>query len=153
MSRSSTPIAAHLLSADSRTLRRPGAPLGPLLEGFVISELARQTTWSDELVDLYHYRDQDKVEVDLVVENRRGQVVGIEVKASSTVRTEDFRGLRRLADRLGEDFVVGVVLYTGNATLPFGPGLRAMPISALRQLDGSGDGAARNARTWATADR
>jgi predicted AAA+ superfamily ATPase len=127
-------IAARLLSVDSHALRRPGAPFGPLLEGFVLSELARQLTWSSELADLYHYRDHNKIEVDAVLENRRRQVVGIEVKAASTVRTEDFAGLRRLANKLGEDFIVGVVLYTGTATLPFGPKFRALPLSALWQL-------------------
>jgi hypothetical protein len=129
-------IAARLLALDAHTLRRPGAPFGPLLESFVLSELARQTTWSQELVELYHYRDRDRVEVDAVLENRRGQVVGIEVKAASTVRAEDFAGLRRLAERLGDDFVLGVVAYTGTTTLPFGPKLRAMPVSALWQLSG-----------------
>ncbi|MEV6924066.1 DUF4143 domain-containing protein [Dactylosporangium sp. NPDC051485] len=47
-------IAARLLALDGHALRRPGAPFGPLLEGFVLSELARQTTWSQELVDIYH---------------------------------------------------------------------------------------------------
>lgn len=127
-------IAARLLALDAHTLRRPGAPFGPLLEGFVISELARQLTWSGELAELYHYRDQDKVEVDAVLENRHGQVVGIEVKAASTVRSEDFNGLRRLAGKLAGDFLVGIVLYTGTTTLPFGPKLRAMPVSALWEL-------------------
>jgi uncharacterized protein len=127
-------IAARLLSVDSHALRRPGAPLGPLLEGFVLSELARQLTWSTEPAELYHYRDHNKVEVDAVLENRRRQVVGIEVKAASTVRTEDFAGLRRLADKLGDDFLVGIVLYTGTTTLPFGPKFRALPISAVWQL-------------------
>lgn len=131
-------IAARLLALDSHALRRPAAPFGPLLESFVLSELARQITWSDELVDLYHFRDQSRSEVDAVLENRSGHVVGIEVKAASTVRSEDFTGLRRLADRLGEDFVVGVVLYTGTATLPFGPRMRAVPLSALWQLPSNG---------------
>jgi uncharacterized protein len=127
-------LAANLVDVDASGLLRPGSPFGPLLEGFVLMELARQLTWSDERVDLYHYRTRDKVEVDAVLENRRGRVVGIEIKASSTVRSEDFRGLRHLADRLGEDFVVGLVLYTGTETLPFGPHLRAMPVSALWQV-------------------
>jgi uncharacterized protein len=66
-----------------------------------------------------------------VLENRQGRVVGIEVKSSSTVRPHDFRGLRHLAERLGDDFVAGVVLYTGTQTLPFGPHMRAMPVGAL----------------------
>jgi predicted AAA+ superfamily ATPase len=127
-------MAARLLALDAHTLRRPGAPFGPLLEGFVLSELARQLTWSQELADLYHYRDHNNVEVDAVLENRQRQVVGIEVRAASTVRSDDFTGLRRLAERLGDEFLVGIVLYTGNTTLPFGPKLRAMPVSSLWQL-------------------
>jgi hypothetical protein len=65
---------------------------------------------------------------------RQGRAVGIEVKAASTVRTEDFRGLRHLADRLGDYFLAGLVLYTGVQTLPFGDRMRAMPVSALRKV-------------------
>jgi uncharacterized protein len=127
-------IACQLLALESHALRRPGAPFGPLLESFVLSELSRQLTWSRELADLYHYRDHNKVEVDGVLENRHGQVIGIEVKAASTIRSEDFNGLRLLSAKLGDDFVAGIVLYTGNATLPFGSKLRAVPTSAIWQL-------------------
>lgn len=127
-------VAADLVSADARSLVRPGGPFGPLMEGFVLMELARQLTWSRERAELFHYRTKDKVEVDAVLENRRGEVVAIEVKAASTVRAEDFRGLRHLAERLGDDLVCGLVLYTGTQTLPFGPKFRAMPISALWEV-------------------
>jgi predicted AAA+ superfamily ATPase len=127
-------IAAQQLAVDAHTLLRPGQPLGPLLEGFVISELARQATWSEQMVDLYHYRDQNKVEVDVILENRQRQVVAVEVKAASTVRADDFAGLRKIADRLGDDLIAGIVLYTGAATLPFGDRMRAVPVSALWEM-------------------
>ncbi|GIE81411.1 hypothetical protein Aph02nite_73610 [Actinoplanes philippinensis] len=127
-------IAAQQLAVDAHALLRPGQPLGPLLEGFVVSELARQATWSRETVDLHHYRDHNKVEVDVILENRQRQVVAIEVKAASTVRSDDFAGLRRIADRLGDDLIAGIVLYTGASTLPFGDRMRAVPISALWEL-------------------
>ena len=47
------------------------------------------------------------------------------------MRTDDFRGIRHLRERLGADFVAGYVLYTGQETLSFGDRLRAMPISAV----------------------
>jgi uncharacterized protein len=101
------------------------------LEGLVVSELGRQLTWSEQDVELFHYRTKDKVEVDVILENSRRQVVAVEIKAAATVRSEDFRGMRHLANRLGKDLLVGLVLYTGAETLPFGPRFRAMPISAL----------------------
>jgi len=124
-------IAAHQVGADARSLLRPTGPFGPLLEGFVLMELARQITWSDEEVELFHYRTRDQIEVDAVLENRRGEVIGVEVKAASTVGPGDFRGLRHLAERLGDDFRVGIVLHTGQQTLPFGPKMLAVPVSAL----------------------
>ena len=124
-------IAAHQLGSDARSLLRPTGHFGPLLEGFVVTELARQITWSDEEVALFHYRTRDQIEVDAVLENRRGEVVGIAVKSASTVSSSDFRGLRHLAERLGDDFRVGLVLHTGQQTLAFGHKMLAMPISAL----------------------
>lgn len=54
--------------------------------------------------------------------------------ASSTVRSEDFRGLRHLADRIGDDLIAGIVLYTGVDTLSFGGRIRAVPVSALWRM-------------------
>jgi uncharacterized protein len=124
-------IAAHLLGQDASRLAEPGGAAGPMLENFVLMELARQITWSDERVRLHHFRTRDKVEVDGVLESADGRVVAIEVKAGSTVRSEDLSGLRHLAQRLGSRFVAGFVLYTGGQSLPFGDRLRALPIDAL----------------------
>jgi hypothetical protein len=63
-----------------------------------------------------------------------GQVIGIEVKASETVRGDDFRGLRHLADRLGDRFQAVFVLYAGEQSLPFGDKLKTLPMAALWQL-------------------
>lgn len=109
----------------------PGRSVGPLLENFVLGELARQLTWSDEPVRLFHFRDRDGVEVDAVLERASGEVVGIEVKASDTPRSDDFRGLRHLARKLGDRFRAGFVLHTGPQSLPFGDRLRALPMDAL----------------------
>jgi predicted AAA+ superfamily ATPase len=71
------------------------------------------------------------VEVDIVIETPDGRVVGVEVKAGATVRSADLAGLRHLEQQLGDRFVAGYVLYTGQQTLPFGPRFRALPIDAL----------------------
>ncbi len=127
-------ITANLLGHDAHSLRRPDSPLGGVLEGFVAMEVARQLTWSQTRAELFHYRTKDGVEVDIVLEDRRGRVVAIDVKASATARADDFRGINHLATRLGDDLVAGIVLYAGTQTLPFGPKNRAVPISALWEL-------------------
>lgn len=127
-------VAANTLGLDPAGLSQPNSPLGGLLEGFVAMEIARQLTWSTQRADLFHYRTRDQVEVDIVLENRQGEVVGIEIKASSSVTASDFSGLKHLDARLHDRLKVGLVLYTGTQTLPFGPKFRAMPISALWQV-------------------
>ncbi len=98
---------------SSERARDVSAPVGPLLENFVIGEVARQLTWAEEPVQLFHYRDRDMVEGRHGAGTRlRGEIIGIEVKAAETVRGDDFRGLRHLADRLGPRFRAGFVLCT-----------------------------------------
>ncbi|MGL5867104.1 MAG: ATP-binding protein [Dermatophilaceae bacterium] len=128
-----TGLAARLMNV-SPTGVGPGAnaeAAGQLLEGFVAGEVRRQLTWSDEAARLFHFRDHDGAEVDLILETDDGRVAAIEVKASSTVGSRDFRWLATLRDRLGSRFVAGLVLHTGPTAVPFGPKLAATPIDVL----------------------
>lgn len=104
---------------------------GPILETFVFSELQKIATWSEERCTFSHFRDKDNNEVDIVLENRRGQVVGIEVKASATVSSKDFSGMRKLAEACGKKFVQGLVLYDHDQVVPFADNMFAVPLSSL----------------------
>ncbi len=108
-----------------------GSAVGPLLECFVAGEIRRQLAWSETDAELFHFRSQDGAEVDLVIEDRLGRLVGIEVKSSVGIDRRAFRGLRHLQERHPDRFVAGVVLHCGADTLPFGPDLLAMPLAAL----------------------
>jgi len=124
-------LAGHLAGITMKRAAHPTAPVGPILENFVLSELARQLSWTTEPIRLYHYRDRDGYGVDAVLEHASGDVIAIEVKAAETVRGEDFRGIQHLARRLGSQLIAGIVLYAGVQPLPFGDPLRALPISTL----------------------
>jgi len=110
-----------------------GNELGPLLETFVTAEINKQRTWSDTEYSLYHYRDSDNKEVDLVLELHGGKIIAIEIKAASSFSKSDFVGLKTLKNILGERFYCGIVLYTGTEVQPFGDRLYASPISAIWQ--------------------
>ena len=96
--------------------------------------LAKAARARSSVAEMSHYRTRDGDEVDIVLENDLGQVIGIEVKASATPMSDDFRGLRHLADRVGDDFLAGYVLHLGDRTLPAGPKMRAVPVGALWQM-------------------
>jgi len=104
---------------------------GPQFENFVAAELAKQATWSEHEVRLHHFRTAGGREIDILLEDREGSVVGIEAKLGSTPHESDFNGLAHLRDKVGARFKAGVVLNTGSRTLPFGDRLWALPVSAL----------------------
>ena len=124
-------LACALLGITAADLWQDRTMLGQMLETFVYGELRRQASGVSEPVDFSHYRDKDGAEVDIVIEHVGARVSGVEVKASATVHPTDFRGLRRLREATGTQFVCGVVLYGGEMTVGFGDDMFAVPIAAL----------------------
>lgn len=123
-------LVCALLGLDADSLWRDRLLFGQILETFIYQELRRQASWQEEPVSFSHFRDKDKVEVDFVLESH-GKLAGIEVKASSTVTNEDFKGLHKLQHAVQQRFASGVVLYDGEAAVSFGNNLYAVPISTL----------------------
>ncbi|MEV4174576.1 ATP-binding protein [Nonomuraea sp. NPDC049709] len=125
-------LAAHLMDVDAESLLTPGHPaLGGLLETFVFAELVKLSTFARRHVTVRHYRDREKREIDFILERRDGSVVGIEVKASATPKSEDAKHLRWLRDKLGDRFQAGYVLHLGQTNLPSGDRIFFSPLSAL----------------------
>lgn len=126
--------ASALLGANAAALARPTSTIaGQLFETFVAGELARQLTWSETDARLYHWRDRDGKEVDLVLEAADGRVVGIEVKATVDVGADALGGLRHLQQRLGDRFVAGFVVHCGERVMPAGNRLWTVPPAAIWQ--------------------
>ena len=124
-------LLAALMDVNIKDIQADKSRYGHVLESFVFSELLKHTTTADDDYRLLYYRDADKVEVDVVIENAAGHLVGIEIKASATVKDRDLRGLKKLANLSGDQFTAGVLLYDGDETMPLGSKLWAAPLSTL----------------------
>ncbi|MDE2684976.1 MAG: ATP-binding protein [Chloroflexota bacterium] len=126
-----TGLGCALLGIGPVALAQDRTFFGQLLETFVFQELKRQSICQEQPLSFFHYRDKDQVEVDVVIERGALAVAGIEVKASATVTTSDFRGLHKLKKTTGDRFASGVVLYDGEIASSFGDGMFAVPIRSL----------------------
>ncbi len=113
-----------------RALKNPQL-MGPILENFVLAELLKQATWNNHRVQFYHFRTTQGIEVDILLEDAQGNRVAIEVKNSSSIALSDFKGLAYLQELLGDTFIRGIILYTGNVPVAYNKQISALPVSAL----------------------
>ena len=123
-------LLAYLLGADETRIAGDDQITGKIYENFVAMEIARHADWAETSTEQYHYRVKDD-EVDVILENFSGEIVAVECKVAATVKARDYRPLEKLRDAKKDDFIAGVVLYTGEDTKPLSDRLWALPISAL----------------------
>lgn len=126
-----TGLLAALIGADERRVTSDLDLGGTFYETFVAAEIARQISWLDDRPQMFHFRDRDQREVDILLEHRDSSVTAVEVKASATVHRREFRGLAHLRDKLGTRFKAGALVYAGATTVPFGDRLAAVPLPGL----------------------
>ena len=129
-----TGLACHLLGLRNERQLLASAHYGGLLESLIHMECCKHAAWAEEEVSLWHFRDNRKREVDIVLERGDGRIIGVEVKASATLRPGDFRGLATLAEAAGDAFQGGALFYGGEKALPFSFGGRrfhALPLGML----------------------
>lgn len=120
-----------LLNASGEHLLKNSTLFGHILETFVYNEFRRHASWSSDEIEFYHFRDRDGYEVDLVMEDSRGRLVAVEVKAGATIKKSDFRGLHKFHRMVGDRLALGIVMYLGGHTVPMGKNMCALPISSF----------------------
>lgn len=125
-----TAILAQLLEVDESKLRNDPSLAGQFLESFVFAELLKQKSWASIPCELYHFRNGD-YEVDLILERSNGDIIGIEVKSSRTLHSDDMRGLVHLKKIAGKKFKRGIILHPGSQIEPMDKDIWAMPIQSL----------------------
>ncbi len=124
-------LAAMLNRLTTGEWSSHSSEFGGVLESFVVQQLVCQAGWGEDDLNFSHYRDKEKVEVDLVIERGR-KVWGVEVKRAATVNQHDAKGLVRLAAQAGSQFQGGILLYSGTSCLPVADkNCFAVPISRL----------------------
>lgn len=126
-----TGLMMNLIGVGKKQIEKDHTLFGKLFENFVITEISKHLTWSDQPARLYYLRTASGREIDMILESRDGRVVAIEVKARRTLKPGDFRHIEYLRDEIGPRFHGGIVIYTGDKTIPFGDNLYALPVSAL----------------------
>jgi predicted AAA+ superfamily ATPase len=115
-----TGLASFLLNIDAGlAMTKRGDVYGNLVESFVYSELIKHQTYSNIDINIYHYRDQQKKEVDFVLEASDGSIVALEIKSGNNLKKEHFNGLLSLAKSINREQFRGIVLYGGNKVLPY----------------------------------
>lgn len=129
-----TGISSALRRLNDRSFDIGHSPeaLGGLLESFVVGELQRALPMQDEDYRLYHWRSADRREIDVVIDGGH-RLVGIEVKAATTVAADDFKHLKWFAhDGPGKGrSTIGIVFYLGREKLTMGEGNFALPLSTF----------------------
>lgn len=128
-------LMASILRWQSEQIKFDGEKHGKLIETFVFTQLAATVDASKKSYELYHYRDREKREIDFVIEDEMGNVVGIEVKAGSVVDKSSFKHLCWFRDNMmKQKKFIGIVLYSGENIIPFGKDLWALPINSLWEI-------------------
>ena len=128
-------VAARLLRLSAARLSSLQATalteFGHLLETFVVGEILKQVSWSDNVAGCGHWRTHDGDEVDLILERDDGCVVAFEVKSGSRISGKDLGGLQKLRADLGNKFIGGVVLNTGERSYTPDDRIHVLPIDRL----------------------
>ena len=104
---------------------------GKLVESWVYHQLAAEAELSGDM-EISHYRDADKREIDFILTRRDGAMVAVEVKSGSVVSKSDIRHVVHFRDKVASERFKGeIVLYSGSMVVEMGKDLWAVPLAAL----------------------
>jgi len=125
-----TALVSHLLKIKLEDLESSHPLYGHLFENFVASELIKSLDPSR--FKIFHYRDSNNVEVDFMIENQKGEVIGLEVKACVQLSRHDVKNLKIVQGSC--PFKFGFVLHSGHDFYPICENIYALPISFFQGM-------------------
>ncbi len=123
-------LAAFLLGMDQGPPPLKGPMAGPLFETAVVSEIIKARYARGVRPDLYYWRSQNGLEVDLLVPDRGGHVPH-EIKLASRVRAEHARGLHAWLALAGRKGATGTLITDSRVDAGLGSGIQNRHWSSL----------------------
>jgi hypothetical protein len=79
----------------------------------VVAEIHKWIQTAQRDVDIYFYRTRSGLELDLMLQTRHG-IIGMEIKARTSISHTDYKAMREIANRLGGEWIGGMVVYQGG---------------------------------------
>ena len=126
-----TNMLVYLMRRDINEIAKNDPRIfGYIFENFVATEILKQVSIIPE-VNFYHFRTTQGKEVDFVIEANNGDIIAIEVKAATSINSDDFKGIIELQSLSQDKFKKGIVLYNGDEIVPFGKNIWAVPVDKL----------------------
>ena len=123
-------MLAYLLGADEQRIEHDDQVTGRACETLVAAELLKHASWARTTVRVHHYQ-REREDIDFVIETRASEIAAIEVKAKASLNARDWKWLAALRDARPDRFKSGIVIYSGEQTIPLGDRLWAVPYSGL----------------------
>ena len=128
-----TCLLCHLLQRDLNDIyRNDKAVMGHVFENFIATEIMKAVkslnSWS---VSHFNPAQNQGKEVDFVIESPDGKAIGIEAKLDETITEKDWANMNTLSDTLGNRFMLGIIIYTGNELMQVGRNIWAVPVNYL----------------------
>ena len=87
-----TGLAAFLTRWTNPEVMQNGAMAGAFFETYVVSEIIKSFANNGEEAPLYFYRDKDKIEIDLLIE-QNNTLYPVEIKKTASPNSEDAKNL------------------------------------------------------------
>jgi hypothetical protein len=128
-------LACHLLGIDTAAELAKSPFAGSLFEGFIASEIVKAQVNAGGRRELYHFRDEQGLEVDFVIPGRGGSLALVECKAGRTAMPAMAAPMQRLRDAVKRKrpeetavdmFLVHQPASMRNRTEAIAPGVRAL---------------------------
>lgn len=125
-----TGLACYLTGWNTPETLENGAMAGNMLESYVFSEIIKSYWHNGKRPNIYYYRDKDKREIDILIEEN-GVLYPIEVKKKSNPDKGDIKSFAVIENVLKQKCGEGAVICMADTYLPLTDNVAIMPVGYL----------------------